>query len=129
MSTLKGAAAVDARRTPAPGERSYLGPGCVFEGEIEGTGSLECHGTLTGTVRMQGDVVIGQSGRAKAHLQARRVLVEGSLEGDAVADEKVEVGPAGQVHGDIRAPSVGFAEGAVFEGSVEMRKERAGDDR
>ncbi len=107
--------------------RSYLGPGCVFDGDIRGSGSLECHGSVTGTVTLDGEVVIGERGRAKGTLCGDRITVDGYLEGDASGIQKVEVGATGQVTGDIRAPSVVFAEGAVFEGNVEMRAtDRAG---
>ncbi len=107
--------------------RSYLGPGCVFDGDIRGSGSLECHGSVTGTVTLDGEVVIGERGRAKGTLCGDRITVDGYLEGDASGIQKVEVGATGQVTGDIRAPSVVFAEGAVFEGNLEMRAtDRAG---
>ena len=107
--------------------RSYLGPGCVFDGDIRGSGSLECHGSVTGTVTLDGEVVIGERGRAKGTLCGDRITVDGYLEGDASGIQKVEVGATGQVTGDIRALSVVFAEGAVFEGNVEMRAtDRAG---
>lgn len=105
----------------ASSARSYLGPGCVFEGDIRGSGSLECHGSVTGTVTLDGEVVIGERGRAKGTLCGDRIAVDGYLDGDASGLQKVEVGATGQVTGDIRAPSVAFAEGAVFEGNVEMR--------
>lgn len=104
--------------------RSYLGPGCTFEGEIRGRGSLECHGTITGTVSLDGVIHVGERGNARAQLSGGKIVVDGILEGDAVGSERVEVGATGQVCGDIRAPSVSFAEGAVFEGNVEMRSAR-----
>lgn len=106
---------------PGDTTRSYLGPGCVFEGEIRGSGSLECHGKIQGSVELDGDVVIGERGAAKAQIAGRKVVVDGILEGNALGTERVEVGTTGQVLGDIRAQSVAFAEGAVFEGNVEMR--------
>ena len=110
------------------GLRSYLGPGCVLRGEISGTGTLECHGSITGRVRLDGDVVIGERGSAKADLYGARVVIYGVLVGNATATERVDVGSSGQVTGDIRAPSVSFGEGAIFEGNVEMRTvPKAGD--
>ncbi len=109
--------------------RSYLGPGCTFEGEIQGRGSLECHGTITGSVTLDGEIHIGERGNARAQLSGGRIIVDGILEGDAIGAERVEVGATGQVCGDIRAPSVSFAEGAVFEGNVEMRTARVGLQR
>jgi cytoskeletal protein CcmA (bactofilin family) len=108
----------------AAATRSYLGPGCVLDGEITGSGSIECHGSVTGRVNLDGDVVIGERGTAKADLTGTRVVVDGVLIGNATGTEKVEVGEVGQVAGDIRAPSVTFGEGAIFEGNVEMRTAR-----
>lgn len=104
---------------------SYLGPGCVFSGEIRGRGSLECHGSMQGVIDLTGDVLIGERGIAKVEIFGRRIQIDGLLEGNATGLERVEVGATGQVTGDIRAPSVSFAEGAVFEGNVEMRAPRA----
>lgn len=104
--------------------RSYLGPGCNFEGEIRGRGSLECHGAISGAVALDGEIHIGERGTARAQLTGGRIVVDGILEGDATGTERVTVGATGQVTGDLRAPSVSFAEGAVFEGNVEMRSVR-----
>lgn len=105
----------------APASRSYLGPGCVLDGEITGRGSIECHGAITGRIDLDGDVIIGERGTATADLSGASVAVDGVLVGNATGAVKVEVGAVGKVTGDIRAPSVAFGEGAVFEGNVEMR--------
>lgn len=109
-----------AAATPGQG-RSVLGSGCRLDGEVGGSGSLECRGRIEGEVSLDGDVHIGEGGEVKARVSARRVTVSGRLEGDALGREKVEVGSTGTMQGDIRAPSVSFAEGAFFEGNVEMR--------
>jgi cytoskeletal protein CcmA (bactofilin family) len=74
---------------------------------------------------MEGEVLIGSEGRATAQLTARRIVINGHLEGDAIGSEKVEVGASGHVEGDVRATAVLFAEGAFFEGNVEMRTARS----
>ncbi len=102
--------------------RSYLGDGCQFVGDLSGAGSFECGGDFDGTIDITGDVVIAHSGTVKAQLKARRISIEGRLQGDATGSEKVEVGVSGHVEGDVRAPAVQFAEGAFFEGNVEMRR-------
>lgn len=113
-------------KSPAPEpNRSFLGPGCILEGEIRGDGSLECRGRIAGSVEMDGEVLIGTEGSATAQLIARRIVINGRLEGDAIGSEKVEVGASGHVEGDVRATAVLFAEGAFFEGNVEMRTARS----
>jgi cytoskeletal protein CcmA (bactofilin family) len=113
-------------KTPAVDpSRSVLGPGCELDGEIHGSGSLECSGKIKGAVDLDGEILIGVEGRAEAQLTARRIIINGRLEGDAIGSEKVEVGASGHVEGDVRATAVLFAEGAFFEGNVEMRTARS----
>jgi len=107
---------------------SFLGPGCELEGEFRGKGSFECRGRFKGDVEVRGDVIIGPEGRAEARLSARRIVIDGRLDGDAIGVEKVEVGATGHVEGDVRAPAVMFQEGAFFEGNVEMHRGPGGDD-
>jgi cytoskeletal protein CcmA (bactofilin family) len=106
----------------AAGKSSFLGSGCVLEGKFNGDGSFECSGNFEGIIDVTGDLVIGHGGTAKAELKARRINIEGRLRGNATGTEKVEVGASGHVEGDVRAPAVQFAEGAFFEGNVEMRQ-------
>jgi len=110
----------------AVGKSSFLGSGCAFEGEFNGDGSFECSGDFQGTIDIAGDLVIGHGGVARGELKARRISIDGRLRGDATGTEKVEVGASGHVEGDVRAPAVQFAEGAFFEGNVEMRRAKAG---
>ncbi len=119
-------------RRPAPatppdlaGKRSFLGEGCEFNGDVRGAGSFECRGKFNGTIDIEEDLVIGQGGVATAELKAHRITIEGRLEGNATGGEKVEVSATGHVEGDVRAPAVQFAEGAFFEGNVEMRRAKA----
>ena len=116
-------------RRPAPatspdvtGKRSFLGEGCEFDGDVRGEGSLDCRGKFNGTIDIEEHLVIGQDGVATAQIKARSITIEGHLEGNATGREKVEVSATGHVEGDVRAPAVQFAEGAFFEGNVEMRR-------
>ena len=113
------------RRGPrSDAKRSFLGPGCEFDGDFRGDGSLECSGLLNGTIETREDVLIGNGGTVTATLSARRIVIDGRLEGNATGAEKVEVGATGHVEGDVRAPAVQFADGAFFEGNVEMRRSK-----
>ena len=103
-------------------KRSYLSGDCELVGDFMGEGSFECSGSFSGKIDISGDVVIGQSGTAEAHLKASSISIDGRLHGDAMGTEKVQVGASGHVEGNLRAPAVQFIEGAFFEGNVEMRR-------
>ena len=107
---------------PSASKRSYLSAGCELVGDFMGEGSFECSGSFNGEIDISGDVVIGHSGTAEAHLKASSISIDGRLNGDATGTEKVQVGASGHVEGNLRAPAVQFIEGAFFEGNVEMRR-------
>jgi cytoskeletal protein CcmA (bactofilin family) len=45
------------------------------------------------------------------------------VEGNVSAEESVEIGPSGTLRGDIRAPRVAIADGANFNGGIDMSPE------
>jgi cytoskeletal protein CcmA (bactofilin family) len=64
-------------------------------------------------------------GCVKANVSAQSVIIAGELLGDCHAAQKVEITATGRVTGNIRAPRIVIAEGAVFKGNSDMsgRKE------
>ena len=68
---------------------------------------------------------IAQTGSVKANVSANSVIVAGELLGDCHAVNKVEITTTGRVTGNIRAPRIVIAEGAIFKGNSDMsgRKE------
>lgn len=110
---------------------SRIAGGTRITGEISGTTELLIEGEVDGRVRLDGRVVVGESGGVKGEIQARSVLVAGRVEGPVRGSEKVEVGGTGRLEGDIAAPRVTIAEGAFFKGKVEMggREERRPETR
>ena len=53
-------------------------------------------------------------------MHARNVTVEGKLNGDVSADDRVELVASASVDGNIKAPKIIVAEGARFRGNVDM---------
>jgi cytoskeletal protein CcmA (bactofilin family) len=48
--------------------------------------------------------------------------VAGTVKGDVLADDKIELKPSANLQGNITAPSILIQEGATFEGQVYMQK-------
>ena len=56
---------------------------------------------------------------------AKAVVVQGEVQGDITATERVDIRDAGSVDGDLSAPRIAIADGAHFRGSIDMQKRRA----
>jgi cytoskeletal protein CcmA (bactofilin family) len=96
-------------------------PGRV-EGLLSSQRDLRIEGELKGTVRANGKVLVAESGAIEATVHGQVVVVAGSVTGDVLADEKIELQPSAVLRGDITAPRILIQEGATFEGQVFMRK-------
>ncbi len=108
-----------------------LSPGIIIHGEISGQEDIVLDGELSGTVRIpNGQVTVGPHGRVKADIEAREILVRGSVLGALRARERVLLGATGRIRGDIVTRQLVIEEGAEYCGKVEMiRAEEASAPR
>jgi len=60
------------------------------------------------------------SGRIVGDITAKSLVVEGEVSGRALTADKVEIGAAARVRANVRARVVAIAEGAFFDGQVQM---------
>ncbi len=98
----------------------YIGPELTVRGRLSGEGDIVVDGSFEGEVSLKGQVVVGASGRTRAPVIARHVIVEGRLEGDVRAGEVV-VREGGCLVGDVCAPRIGLDDGGTLLGTVEMQ--------
>jgi cytoskeletal protein CcmA (bactofilin family) len=111
------------QRTLAPGTgpQNCLPESVLVRGEMEGQADLTVEGRVDGPINLgTHDLTIGRTGQVNGNVQARNVVILGSVVGDVVATERVEIRDSGRLVGAIRAPRIAFLDGAHFKGSVDM---------
>jgi cytoskeletal protein CcmA (bactofilin family) len=100
-----------------------IGKSVVIKGELSGSEDLTIEGHVEGKIELKDHVLtIGPNGRIKAQVNAKQVIVQGEVNGNVTASEKVDIRDGGSVDGDIVSPRVAIAEGAHFRGSVDMQR-------
>jgi cytoskeletal protein CcmA (bactofilin family) len=98
-----------------------IGQSIVFKGELSGDEDLEIDGQVEGDVRLANhQLTIGSKGRLKAEVEARAVVVIGTVVGNLTATERIEIQATGVVEGDLKTPCLLVQEGAVLHGRIEM---------
>ncbi len=98
-----------------------IGPSITIRGEVTGNEDLIIRGRIEGTVTLpKNDVVLGEDGHVKANISAKKITVEGSVQGDLQGKELVTVKRTGSVHGNISAARVVLEDGCKFTGSIDM---------
>lgn len=99
---------------------SLVGKGTRFDGELNVTGLLRIDGDFTGSIRTEGKVLVGRSGRAKCSIDAASVIIGGVVKGNILSTGKVVVLSTGMVIGNIKAPSIIIEEGVIFNGRCQI---------
>lgn len=101
----------------------FVGSGTVLTGETNFQSMLRVDGHLTGSVSSEeGTLIIGSTGRVDANIDVSTAVVNGIVNGDIIASEKLELGRTAKVAGNVQAPRLTIEDGAVFEGNCSMLK-------
>jgi cytoskeletal protein CcmA (bactofilin family) len=123
-----GPAPGPASRPTVAGQACVIGAKTIFKGEISGEEDILVEGTVEGEIRTTRDLRIGQAGVVKATISAQSLTVSGEVVGDCEAMTRVEIQSTGRLTGNIRAPKIVIAEGAMFRGNSDMST-RSKDER
>ena len=76
-----------------------------FEGELESN---------------EGELIIGKTGVIKANVKVKNAAIEGRVDGNIFASEKVELKQKAQLIGDLQAKTLVIEEGVVFVGQCNV---------
>lgn len=101
----------------------FVGSGTVLTGETTFQAMLRIDGHLTGTISSKdGTLIVGSSGQVDANVKVAAAVINGIVNGDIIATERLELGRTARVAGNIQTPRLMIDEGAILEGSCSMLK-------
>ncbi len=107
-------------------DSSHLGKTFKFKGDIAGSEDIYIDGEVEGTILLPNQVVtVGPNGHVNADIQARELLVQGKVKGNAKAQDRVEVSRSGSVLGDLSMARISIQDGAFIQGRVDIRSANA----
>jgi cytoskeletal protein CcmA (bactofilin family) len=99
---------------------TLIGEGSIFEGKIKSEASLRVEGQMVGDIDCDGDVTIGEGGKANSNIAARNVVIAGVVHGNVITRGTLTLTGTGQLFGNTAAQSLVISEGAVFQGMSKM---------
>jgi cytoskeletal protein CcmA (bactofilin family) len=110
---------------------TVIGRSARVRGRIVGTAAadLEILGFVEGEVAVSGEVTVDATGIVGANVSGRRLVVRGAVKGDLSADEAILLEEGARVAGDVKAPRVAIAPGALVRGYVETGQAAAAPAR
>ncbi|HKE85612.1 MAG TPA: polymer-forming cytoskeletal protein [Vicinamibacterales bacterium] len=102
---------------------THIGRHVVINGEFTSDEDLQMDGTITGDMQIRdATLTIGETGKVEADIYGARVVVHGMVRGSITASARIELGPAASVEGNLSADQVVIAEGARFQGRIDMAR-------
>jgi cytoskeletal protein CcmA (bactofilin family) len=111
---------------PASGMQSgsaQIGKSVFIKGELSGSEDLYLDGQVEGSISLKGNsLTVGPNGQIKGGVEAKGVVVQGKVEGNIQASERVELRKAAIVTGDITTQRILIEEGASLRGKVDSHR-------
>lgn len=116
----------DVRPAPprSPSGPAMIGASITVDGQLRGEEDLIIEGKVKGSVEFKkNSVTIGAQGDVRADIYAHTIYVDGAMDGNLVASERVVIRQSARIKGSVASPRVSLEDGARFNGSIDMDAE------
>jgi cytoskeletal protein CcmA (bactofilin family) len=118
---INTALAVEERRVVA-----WVGKSVVFKGTLTSSEDITIDGQVEGTIEVRDQTLtVGPEATIRADVTAGMVTIHGTVIGNVRASVKVDVRATGRIEGDLVAPSIVIADGALVCGRVDAWGEQS----
>ena len=108
----------------------FVGSGTSITGEATFKAMLRVDGRFSGRITSSsGTLVVGSGGQVDANIEVAVAMIQGTVNGDVIATQRIELGRASKLSGNLQTPSLIIEQGAVFEGTSKMMESKAVADK
>ena len=106
----------------ASGRTTLISPGTTVRGDISFSGHLDIEGTVMGSIQAEPgqDAILRvvEGGRVAGEVKVPHAMVNGNIEGDIHATERLELAERAVVDGDVYYNLIEMAVGAKVNGGL-----------
>ena len=118
-----GDAGASSGSSPIRPGQAHIGKSVIVKGEISSSEDLYVDGEVRGAIELRDhSLTVGPNGKVEANVTAREIVVQGSLNGNLHATEKIEIRKTGSLLGDLTTARIIIEDGAYFKGSIDILK-------
>jgi cytoskeletal protein CcmA (bactofilin family) len=108
----------------AEGKSTNLTQDVEIKGTIKFGEAIRIDGKFDGElITDNGELTVGKTGSVKANIKVKNAVIEGRVDGNVKASDKVELKQKAQLIGDLQAKILVIEEGVVFVGKCNVNPE------
>ena len=102
-------------------ERNIVAKNTSIKGDILSDGDFRIDGTLEGTLKTKGRVIIGLDGFIKGDVEATNAEIDGKFAGNLVVNDLLTVKTTANISGDVVIGKLSVEPGATFNANFSMK--------
>jgi cytoskeletal protein CcmA (bactofilin family) len=101
-------------------QRAGVGSSVVIKGELSAKEDVVIAGRVEGSINVTGHLVVVEPGaHVVGDITATGIVVAGAVHGSLLAEDRIQAQVGADLQGDISAPRIALADGAVVNGRIE----------
>ena len=101
--------------------RNIIAKGTTFVGDIKSDGDFRIDGTLEGSLKTSGRVIIGKEGFIKGKVEATNSDIEGKFSGELMVSNTLTIKATADISGDVVIGKLSVEPGASFNATCAMK--------
>ncbi|QNM84834.1 polymer-forming cytoskeletal protein [Polaribacter pectinis] len=108
-------------KKPRAMERNVVAKNTTIVGDINSDGDFRIDGTLEGTLKTNGRVIIGVDGLIKGNVEATNADIEGKFSGQLQVSNTLTIKATANISGDVVIGKLSIEPGASFNATCAMK--------
>jgi len=103
---------------------TIIGPSVQVEGDFNAAGDVIVEGVVSGSLKTEKNLKVGQNAKIYANVVAGSAHVSGEIHGNIKVDGSLELTSTAKIYGDIKTDTLAIASGACFHGKCASGEEK-----
>jgi cytoskeletal protein CcmA (bactofilin family) len=97
-----------------------IAEGSIFEGNITSPQGIRIDGTVKGSIKCDGKIVVGKNGVVEGEIECIQADIEGTLKSSIKVEDLLELKSTSSLYGEIITGRLSIEAGATFTGNSNM---------
>lgn len=99
---------------------TIIGPSVLVKGNFTSNGNVVVEGNLEGHIKSGGKIIVGQSAKITADIEAEAADIGGEVVGNLTVKGNLTIKSGAKIEGDVKCSSISIEEGGLLNGKCDM---------